>query len=275
MKHAASFERSGRSVLTQRAWAESEALVDLSRMRDLAPLTHCITNIVAANFTANVLLAVGASPAMVIAAEEVAEFAAIASGLLINVGTVTSEDARSMLLAAAAARESMTPWVLDPVAVGAVQYRTNVVKELLEHQPVIVRGNASEIIALTGSAGGGKGVDSAADSTAAIPFAWELAKRSGAVVAISGVVDYITDGNNVVSVAGGSALMTKVTGVGCALGAVMAAFLSGAGPLRAAASASLVFALAGERAAKVASRPGSFSVAFLDELSRVGLSEGD
>jgi hydroxyethylthiazole kinase len=258
-------------VLTQKVWAESEALVDLSRLRHLAPLTHCITNIVAANFTANVLLAVGASPAMVIAAEEVAEFAAIASGLLINVGTVTNEEAKAMLLAVAAARGSGTPWVLDPVAVGAVQFRTNVVKGLLEHQPSIVRGNASEIIALAGSAGGGKGVDSAADSTTAVPFARELAKRTGAVVAISGVVDYITDGNDVISVAGGNAIMTKVTGVGCALGAVMAAFVANAEPLRAAASASTIFALAGERAARGASGPGSFAVAFLDQLSRIGI----
>ena len=96
-------------MLTQRTWAESEALVDLSRMRDLAPLTHCITNIVAANFTANVLLAVRASPAMVIAAEEVAVFAAIASGMLINVGTLTKKESKAMLLAAAAARKSGTP----------------------------------------------------------------------------------------------------------------------------------------------------------------------
>jgi hydroxyethylthiazole kinase len=240
-------------------------------MRDLAPLTHCITNIVAANFTANVLLAVGASPAMVIAVEEVAEFAAIAAGMLINVGTVTNEEAKAMLLAAAAARGSGRPWVLDPVAVGAVQFRTDVAKKLLDSRPSIVRGNASEIIALSGSRGGGKGVDSADDSTTAIPFARELAKRTGAVVAISGAVDYITDGNDVISVAGGDAIMTKVTGVGCALGALMAAFAAGSEPLRAAASASAIFALAGERAAHVAPGPGSFAVAFLDELSRVGL----
>src|SRR5664279_565289 len=113
-------------------------------MRELAPLTHCITNFVAANFTANVLLAAGASPAMVVAAEEVAEFAAIAAGILINVGTVTNEEAKAMLLAAAAARKSGKRWVLDPVAVGAVRFRTDVVKALLEHQPAIVRGNASE-----------------------------------------------------------------------------------------------------------------------------------
>ena len=257
-------------MVSQNMWAESEALADLSRMRELAPLTHCITNIVAANFTANVLLAVGASPAMVIAAEEVAEFAAIASGLLVNVGTITKKEAKAMLLAAAAARRSATPWVLDPVAVGAVRFRTDVAKKLLAHKPSIVRGNASEIIALSGSSGGGKGVDSAADSAAAVPFARELAKRSGAVIAVSGVLDYITDGNDVISVAGGDAIMTRVTGVGCALGALMAAFAACAEPLRAAASASAIFALAGERAAHAATGPGSFSVAFLDELARIG-----
>jgi hydroxyethylthiazole kinase len=242
-------------------------------MRDRAPLTHCITNFVAANFTANVLLAAGASPAMVVAIEEVAEFAAIAAALLINVGTVTREESNAMLVAAAAARDSGTPWVLDPVAVGAVQFRTNVVKALLDHEPAIVRGNASEIIALSGSAGGGKGVDSADDSASALPFARELALRTGSVVAVSGVVDFVTDGTDVISVAGGHAIMTKVTGVGCALGSLMAAFLAGSEPLRAAASASAVFALAGERAAQVTSRPGSFSVAFLDELSHIGLAD--
>ena len=257
--------------MTERILAQSDALDDLSRMRGRAPLTHCITNIVAANFTANVLLAVGASPAMVIATEEVAEFAAIAAAVLINVGTVTTEDAKAMHVAAAAARASGTPWVLDPVAVGALRFRTKVAAELLDHRPAIIRGNASEILALSGFAGGGKGVDSMHDSSAALPSARELAKRTGAVVAISGAVDYITDGSDVIRVAGGDAIMTRVTGVGCALGALMAAFLATAGPLRAAASASVVFALAGERAAQGVRGPGSFAVAFLDELSRADL----
>jgi hydroxyethylthiazole kinase len=154
-----------------------------------------------------------------------------------------------------------------------VRFRTDVAKKLLDHQPSIVRGNASEIIALSGSAGGGKGVDSADDSATAVHCARELAKRTGTVVAISGVVDYITDGNDVISVAGGDAIMTKVTGIGCALGALMAAFAAGSEPLRAAASASAIFALPGERAAYVAPGPGSFSVALLDERSRIGLDE--
>src|SRR5450755_2284078 len=149
------YGRNDCSVMTERVWAQSDTLDDLSRMRGRAPLTHCITNIVAANFTANVLLAVGASPAMVVATEEVAEFAAIAAAVLINVGTVTNEAAKAMRVAAAAARESGTPWVLDPVAVGAVRFRTQVATGLLAQRPAIVRGNASEILALSGFARGG------------------------------------------------------------------------------------------------------------------------
>ncbi len=190
-----------------------------------------------------------------------------------NVGTVTNDEAKAMLIAASAARKAGKRWVLDPVAVGAISFRTDVARKLLEYAPAIIRGNASEIIALSGSAGGGKGVDSADDSAAAVSFAQELAKRTGAVVAISGVVDYVTDGNQVLRVTGGDAIMTKVTGVGCALGAVMAAFLAAVEPLRAAASASAIFAIAGERAARAAAGPGSFAVAFLNELAGIGVND--
>jgi hydroxyethylthiazole kinase len=260
------------NVKTERTWPHADIVADLAELRRLAPLTHCMTNIVAAGFTANVLLASGASPAMINAIEEVAEFAAIAQGLLVNVGTITGEDAAAMLEAARAARAAGTPWVLDPVAAGALGFRTRVSIELLEHGPAIVRGNASEILALAGAAGGGKGVDSTAESAEALPSAQALAKRSGAVVAISGAIDFITDGDEVIEVPGGHVLMTKVTGVGCALGALMASFLgAGATPLQAAAAASAVFAAAGERAARSVRGPGSFATTFLDELSLIGL----
>jgi hydroxyethylthiazole kinase len=138
-----------------------------------------------------------------------------------------------------------------------------------------VRGNASEILALAGASGGGKGVDSTADSADALPRARELAARSGAVVAVSGVVDYITDGETTLAVPGGHVLMTKVTGVGCALGALMAAFLAvSTSPLEAAASASAVLAAAAERAARNARGPGSFAVALLDQLWLLGAADG-
>jgi hydroxyethylthiazole kinase len=247
---------------------------DLARLREANPLTHCITNLVVTGFTANVVLAVGASPAMVIAAEEVGAFAAIASGLLINVGTITSGDVEPMTIAARAAQAAGTPWVLDPVAAGALRFRTEIVERLLEHKPSIIRGNASEILALAGESAGGKGVESTADSSEAIDGARRLAARTGAVVAVSGVVDHVTDGEQVVDVPGGHVLLTKVTGTGCALGAVMASFLGvSQTPLSAAVSASAVFALAGERAAGETRGPGGFAAALLDNLYLLGRPE--
>jgi hydroxyethylthiazole kinase len=273
--HAAVYALSGEgiesNVISERTWPHAEVAADLAELRRLAPLTHCMTNIVAAGFTANVLLAAGASPAMINALEEVAGFTAIARGLLVNVGTITGPDAEAMLEAAQTASAAGTPWVLDPVAAGALPFRTRIATELLEDRPAIVRGNASEILALAGASGGGKGVDSTAASSDALPFARAFAERIGAVVAVSGEVDFITDGATVIEVPGGDVLMTKVTGVGCALGALMAAFLgTSETPLRAATTASAIFAAAGERAARNVRGPGSFAVAFLDELWAIG-----
>ncbi len=252
---------------TERTLSDPSVAEDLRRLSELSPLTQCITNIVVTNFTANVLLAIGASPAMVIAAEEAGGFAAIASAVLINVGTVTPEDVGGMRAAARGAQRAGTPWLLDPVAVGPLQYRTEIVGELLAHRPAVIRGNASEILTLAGVSTGGKGADSTADSAEAVDGGRALAQRTGAVVAISGVVDYITDGTEVVPVPGGHELMPRVTGTGCALGAVIAAFLAvSPSPLDAAVSASAVFAAAGQEAGSEASGPASFAAAFVDQL---------
>jgi len=249
-------------------WPHPEIAGDFAGLRRSSPLTHCITNIVVTNFTANVLLAAGASPAMVVTIEEAADFVRIAQALLINVGTITSHDARVMLNAAAAAHESGTPWVLDPVAAGVLAFRTNIVTELIRHKPAIIRGNASEILSISGAVGGAKGVDSTAGSIKALPAALSLAAETGAVVAISGEVDYLTDGQTIIRVPGGHEIMTRVTGTGCALGALMAAFLPVTGtPLQAATAASAIFAAAGEQAAQQSQGPGSFAVAFLDQLA--------
>jgi hydroxyethylthiazole kinase len=240
---------------------------DLARLREQAPLTHCFTNLVVTNFTANLLLAAGASPAMVFAIEEVEDFAAIAGGVLINVGTVTATDAAAMRATARAARAAGTPWVLDPVAVGGLKLRTDLATELLAHGPAIVRGNGSEILALAGAAGGGKGVDSTAGAEEAVEAAVGLARATGAVVAVSGAVDHITDGEQLVTVPGGDPLLTRVTGAGCGLGALMAALSAvTASPLEAAVSASAIIATAAERAAARAQGPGSFAVGLLDEV---------
>ncbi len=261
-------------MTTERRWPHPELIEDLAALRRQAPLVHCITNLVADNFTANALLAAGASPAMVVAAEEAPGFAAIAHALLVNVGTITPPDARAMHLAAAAARAAGRPWVLDPVGAGALPYRTQVVTELLEHRPAVIRGNASEILAVAGAAAGGKGVDSTAASSEALPRARELAARLSAVVAVSGAVDYVTDGTEVVAVPGGNPLVTRITAVGCALGAVIAALLPAArNPLRAAVTASALFKIAAERAGHTARGPGTLAAAFLDQLFLVGVEK--
>ncbi|WP_372968007.1 hydroxyethylthiazole kinase [Microbacterium sp.] len=246
----------------------------LSALRGAPPLTHCITNSVVTGFTANVLLALGAAPAMVDIVDEAGLFAGVASGMLINLGTPTPEQRAASREAVAGATASGTPWVLDPVAIGVLPIRTALAQELVAARPTAIRGNASEILALAGQTAGGRGVDATDTTDAAADAAIALAARHGAVVAVSGPVDLITDGRRVIRLANGDELLTRVTGGGCALGAVMAAFLGaaragGVDPLTAVASASLVYTIAAEHAAARASGPGSFAVSFLDALATI------
>lgn len=235
--------------------------------RSKAPLVQCLTNIVAANWTANALLASGASPAMVDNPYEAGLFAGLASGVLINTGTPNTETVDAMRAAVEGANAASTPWVLDPVAVGALPWRTEVAAELITRSPVIVRGNASEISGLSGS-GGGRGVDATHSTDEVLEIAKNLATRHHTVVAVSGPVDLITDGERVVRVANGHELMTRVTGVGCALGALMAGFASATGDaLLAAASATALLTVAADRAVVGHPGPGTFAVRLIDELT--------
>lgn len=220
------------------------------------------------------LLAVGAAPAMVDIVGESGVFAGIASGLLVNLGTPTPEQRAASLEAVAGATASGTPWVLDPVAIGALPVRTALAHSLAELRPTAIRGNASEILALAGLSGGGRGVDATDSTDAAIDAARSLAVRFGSVVAVSGPVDLITDGERAFRLDNGHELLTRVTGGGCALGAVMAAFLgaaraNGNAPLIAVAAASLVYTIAAELASEVSTGPGGFAVALLDALAAV------
>ncbi|MGH3690530.1 MAG: hydroxyethylthiazole kinase [Microbacterium sp.] len=247
----------------------------LGVLRESPPLTHCITNTVVTGFTANVLLALGAAPAMVDIVDEAGMFAGVASGLLINLGTPTPEQRAASLEAVAGAQDSGTHWVLDPVAVGALPVRTALAHRLIAQHPTAIRGNASEILAVAGLSTGGRGVDATDSTDAAADAAVALARRTGGVVAVSGPIDLITDGDRVLRLANGHELLTRVTGGGCALGAVMAAFLGAArgtehDPLTAVAAASLVYTIAAEQAAASATGPGSFAVALLDALAAVG-----
>ena len=243
----------------------------LDKVREAAPLTQCLTNTVVTNFTANVLLAVGASPAMVDGVEEAPIFAQVADAMLINVGTVNAMTADAMRAAAQARRAAGKPWVLDPVAVGALPLRTELARELLPHTPDVVRGNASEIIGLVGGETAGRGVDAGDDVDAARDTARQLVERTGGAVAVSGPIDFIHSHSQTLRIANGSPIMTKVTGVGCALGALVAAFaaVSPEDPALAAAAATAALTVAADDAAYWASGPGSFAVELLDALARI------
>lgn len=257
----------------------SIAADELARFRASAPLVHLLTNEVVQEISANVLLAAGASPAMIVAEEEVAAFAALSGALLINVGTLYPARLSAMRLAVAAAVRAQVPWTLDPVAVGVLAYRTQFCCELLASRPAAIRGNASEILALAEAAGGdvaksaGRGVDTLARSEAAIDAARQLARTSGAIVAVTGQTDYITDGETVWATPWGHPLMTRVVGAGCALSALVAALTAGAhsctNRLNAVAAACAIAGLCGEWAAAESDGPGSFKGAFLDALYRL------
>jgi hydroxyethylthiazole kinase len=242
----------------------------LTVLRERSPLVQCLTNIVVAGWTANVLLAVGAAPAMVDNPHEAGEFAAIAGGMLVNLGTPYNDTAHAMHLAVAEAKVARTPWVLDPVAAGALAWRTSLAQQLLrEARPAIVRGNASEILALAGGAGG-RGVESVDSPEAAAQVAMLLAGEQQSVIAVSGPTDHITDGTRMVRLSNGHPWLTQVTGGGCALGAMMAAFAAVVpDALVAAAAATAVLTVAADSAAEQSRGPGSFAVALLDELALI------
>lgn len=240
----------------------------LARVRETGPLVQCVTNYVAMNVAANVLLAAGASPAMVHAEEEAGEFAALASALTVNIGTISLPWLAGMKAAATGATAAGRPWVLDPVAHFATALRRRAVAELLELRPAIVRGNASEIIALAGEQSSGKGVDSGDPVELAEGAARRLAASLGAVVAATGEVDFVTDGHSSVRISGGSPLMPRVVALGCSLTALVGAFAAVAPdePFEATVAALATFAAAGEEAGRDARGPGSFAVRFLDAL---------
>lgn len=247
----------------------------IENLRTSAPLIQCLTNAVVTNFTANVLLAAGASPAMVDVPGEAAAFAPVASAVLVNLGTPHAGQRQAMLEAARSAHAAGTPWVLDPVAVGVLDVRTRLAAELLAGRPTVIRGNASEIPALAGSGAGGRGVDATDDVEAALAPATQLAGSCGAVVAVSGPVDLVTDAGRTVRVHGGDALLTRITGGGCALGALVAAMVAAndGEALLGTVAAHALYSVAAERAAATAAGPGSFAVAFLDALAAVTPAE--
>lgn len=237
--------------------------------QDKAPLVHCMTNHVVQNFTANVLLATGASPAMIPDIHECGEFTAIASSLLINLGTLTAQDAKAMLHSAEVAHETGTPWVLDPVGIGAaLYYRTGIVNQLLQFKPTVIRGNPAEIMVLAGIPAKSKGVDSQEEAHAAFEYAKKVARDFQTIVVMTGREDIITDGDRSYIISVGTEQLTRVTGTGCSLSAFVAGMISATEDLlEAAATACYIAALSGQYAAEKSQGLGTFAVKYLDELS--------
>ncbi len=246
----------------------------VNKVKAANPMAGSITNSVTINFVANAQLAVGGSAAMVYLPDE-GEFIANAGGATyINVGTLTPIYEETLPRTAKALFETKKPWVLDPVAIGIGELRTKLLLGFKEYKPSVIRGNASEVIALAGLWGleGGtdqsavRGVDSTDTVNAAREAAVALAKYTGGAVAVSGKTDLVTDGETVVYSYGGSRFMEKITGSGCSLGGVAAVYATAASPFIAALTATAVYNLAGKRAELRACAPGSFQTAFLDEL---------
>lgn len=239
----------------------------VERVRDASPLVHGITNYVAMDVTANALLAIGASPAMVHAEEEVADFAALADALVINIGTLSAGWVKSMYIAARRMGERGKPWVLDPVGAGATPYRTDVARNLARLGPTVIRGNASEILAVAGGAQETRGVDSVHGSEGVVDVARRLAEELSCTVAVTGKVDYVTDGSRIVGVANGHPMMTRVTALGCAATSLVAAFLAVENDsVNAAVGALGVLGVCGEQAAAESPGPGTLRWRLLDRL---------
>lgn len=253
----------------------AQAAENLKAVRATKPLVHNITNFVVMNFTANILLAAGASPVMAHAENEVEEMVSFAKALVLNIGTLDDAWIASMLKAGKKASELGVPIILDPVGAGATKLRTKTAMRILaETRVTLVRGNASEILALGGAASKTKGVDSTDSVDAAAERAVTLARELGVPVAITGAVDFITDGKRVVRVSNGHPLMGCVTGTGCVVTAIIGAFAGvDADPVSAAATALATCGLAGEHAADGAAGPGSFMIRFWDAMHALTAEE--
>jgi hydroxyethylthiazole kinase len=227
------------------------------------------------NTTANTLLAIGASPVMAHALEEIDEMVDIASALVINIGTLSRDWIRAMFKAAEKANTRSIPIILDPVGAGATSFRTETAREFIKaFRPSVIRGNASEIMSVFENRGKTKGVDSVEASHDAVSAGKCINKDHGSVVCISGETDYIIDAGQIIKIRNGHAMMTKVTGMGCAATALCGAFAAvNKNRVQAAAHAMAVMGIAGEMAAKGASGPGTLQVRFFDALFNLSLED--
>ncbi len=245
-----------------------KAAENLALLREKKPLIHNITNYVVMNYTANALLAMGASPVMAHAQNEVEDMVSFAGALVLNIGTLTNDWIASMVKAGIKATAQGTPIILDPVGSGATPLRTNSAKQIIDQTKIsVIRGNASEILSLRHEDSKTKGVDSVHSVDDAADTARILAEELQTTLAITGPVDLVTDGQRVVRVSNGHPLMGYVTGTGCTATVAIGAFLAvDNDPVSATATALAFFGLAGEVAGESASAPGSFMIQMIDAL---------
>jgi hydroxyethylthiazole kinase len=245
-----------------------KAAENLERLRKSRPLIHNITNYVVMNYTANALLACGASPVMAHAPEEVEEMVSFAGALVLNIGTLSLAWIESMVKAGRRANQRNVPIILDPVGSGATKFRTDASKRLMGELSIrVIRGNASEVLSLAQEGSRTKGVDSLHNVEEAAETARTLAAELKTTLAITGAVDLVTDGTRTFRVHNGHPLMGYVTGTGCTATVMIGAFLAVVeDPVEATTTALAYFGLAGERAATRAAAPGTFQISLLDEL---------
>lgn len=246
----------------------------IQKIRQKNPLIHCITNYVVANFQANGLLAIGASPVMADGNDEVEEMVKISSSLLINIGTLNDTMKKSMLLAGKRANALGIPVILDPVGAGATNYRKQAVQYLLEEiQFAAIRCNIGELAAIAHVEWQQKGVDSGTGSISVEDEAKKVATLYQCIVIVTGEKDFITDGNQQQWIAGGNAQMTEVTGTGCLLSAICcAAYVADQQPYHQLAEILKLYKQIAEQAAASTQYIGDFQIAVLNELGR--LSKG-
>jgi hydroxyethylthiazole kinase len=246
-----------------------------ARVRKNRPLVHHITNYVTVNDCANITLCAGGAPVMADASEEAAEMAAIASSLVLNIGTLNAAQIESMMLAGRMANERRIPVILDPVGAGATRFRTETVKRLLDKLEVtVLKGNAAEIGVVAGVKAVVRGVDSHGVAGDPVMIAGGLAKTLGLTVAVSGATDVVTDGRHTLLVENGHSLMGSISGTGCMAASVTGVFCAVSDdPVTATAAALAAFGLAGEKAAAAARGPLSFKTALFDELANLTLQD--
>ena len=242
----------------------------IASLRTKQPVVHCITNHVVSNFQANGLLALGASPIMGDAPEEAEELALLADALSLNIGTLNKDTLNSMIVAGKTANSKGIPVVLDPVGAGATSFRLTAIHQLLEEVDItVLRCNAGELAAIAGADWQAKGVDAGQGNVDVNEMALQIARKYKLIVAVTGETDIVTNGEVIEKIPYGTPLMSSVTGMGCLLSSVVAAFLavSLVEPMVATTEALRFYALCGEKASEISQRPGSFQFAFLDELA--------